>query len=252
MPAGLVQKAKRAYVKVLLSLASKYEITAGINRDSDEKALSLCFRKLARRTHPDKGGCDAAAKLLHVARDEWRAAQKRSESPKEPQTAAPSSTTLANPLASQKAARKAYRIQSEGVMLTYQGIRDFAMWLRFVQFVEGMIKAWGVKHWGATWEMCPETNSLHTHLYLQFFSAVDRTVAAFAFEGVKPNASTNDYLGDGLCRKRLQESMDRGFFYVCADKIGSMRDMSDQPCVVGNYMPCWTRCRKKHRAVHEA
>lgn len=252
MPASLTQRAKRAYVKVLLSLATKYKIAADVNRDSDDDALGRFFRKLARRAHPDKGGCEADSKLLHTARDDWRAAQHSSDkAPEMPQPPTSAAAALASVAPTEKARRKAYRIQSEGVMLTYQSIHDAAQWERMVTFLEARVKGWRVKFWCATLEKCPDTQRLHVHVYLQFCGAVDRTVAPFAFEGIKPNASTNDYLGDGLCRKRLQESINRGFFYVYADKIGTMQDSSGKPCVRGNYMPCWTKCAKKHHAIHK-
>ena len=42
-------------------------------------------------------------------------------------------------------------------------------------------------------------------------------------ERERPNASTQDYLGEALCRKKLQQSIDRGMFYVWADKLGTHR-----------------------------
>jgi hypothetical protein len=102
-----------------------------------------------------------------------------------------------------------------------------------------------------------------------------RSSRPFAFEGVAPRVDQNDLCGEGLCRKKLQESIDRGFFYVFANKVSlaparacmqwfrlyvSMRGFKaprpgmasvmryqvgtvlddDGPCVAGNYMPCWT------------
>ena len=81
---------------------------------------------------------------------------------------------------------------------------------------------------------------------LQFSATVDRTVVGFVFEGLRPNASPCDYCGEGLCRKRMQLSIDRGFFYVWCDKIGTCRDSSDKPCVAGNYAPCWTTEKKTY------
>ena len=58
---------------------------------------------------------------------------------------------------------------------------------------------------------------------LQFFVArQDREVDAFSFQGARPNASSTDVCGEGLCRKQLQRSIDRGMFYVFADKIGTV------------------------------
>jgi hypothetical protein len=75
---------------------------------------------------------------------------------------------------------------------------------------------------------------------LQFVKPVDRTAAGFIFEGRRPNASSSDYLGEGYCKRRMQPSIDRGMFYVWADKKGTQRDHQGDLCVAGNYAPCWT------------
>ena len=106
-------------------------------------------------------------------------------------------------------------------------------------FVSGKVSQWKVKFWCATLE----TNSdgtLHAHMTLQFFKAADRIVQSFCFEGARPNAAPNDLLGEGWCKRRLQESIDRAMFYVWADKIGTARTASGEPCVAGNYAPAWT------------
>jgi hypothetical protein len=46
-----------------------------------------------------------------------------------------------------------------------------------------------------------------------------RSSRPFAFEGIAPRVDQNDLCGEGLCRKKLQESVDRGFFYVFANKV---------------------------------
>ena len=37
-----------------------------------------------------------------------------------------------------------------------------------------------------------------------------------------------------------QQHLDRGFFYVWANKIGTRTLPGGEPCVAGNYWPCWT------------
>ena len=39
MPLSLLQRAKRAFVSVLLKLALDYGVAANVNRDSDEKVI---------------------------------------------------------------------------------------------------------------------------------------------------------------------------------------------------------------------
>ena len=88
-------------------------------------------------------------------------------------------------------------MHAEVVLLTYSGFAGLEHFHRFVGFVRGCLKKWGVKRWGTTLEAY-ETEGLHAHLVLQFASLVDRTVSCFAFEGTKPNVSNGDYLGEGL------------------------------------------------------
>lgn len=46
-----------------------------------------------------------------------------------------------------------------------------------------------------------------------------RSSRLFAFEGIAPRVDQNDLCGEGLCRNKMQESIDRGFFYVFANKV---------------------------------
>ena len=75
---------------------------------------------------------------------------------------------------------------------------------------------------------------------LQFTCQRDCFTDAFVFKGIRPNASTTDLCGEGLCRKKLQQSIDRGMFYVFADKCGTLRLADGTLCFDGNYAPCWT------------
>jgi hypothetical protein len=243
--------AKRAFVKLLLALAAAYTITLAINRDSDDDAVTRAYRQVARKTHPDKGGSTKDAQQLNNAKDVWEKARSEGQFRGRPSSSAPPQppppkparqSDLADPeQLKKKNARKEKRIHTPAVMMTYSGIRDYKQWRRFVAFVSGRLRTWGVKHWCATLEKSKAGN-LHIHLYLQFHRKVDKTTRAFVFENIAPNASSNDYRGEGLCRRRVQESMDRGFFYVWADKIGTQRDPSGKPCAEGNYMPVWTTC----------
>ena len=138
--------------------------------------------------------------------------------------------------------------------MTYNGVHDMAQWQRFTAFVEARQKPWKVKYWCATLE-ATKAGALHVHLFLQFSRLPDRCSKSFAFEDLTPNAQSNDLLGEGWCKRKLQESLNRGFFYVWANKIGTQKDEHGNECTAGNYAPCWTdqkctyevrgrRCRK--------
>ena len=253
-----MQIARRSCVKVLVALGAKYKLTATLNRDADDLTLNTYFRKLARLAHPDKGGSEIDMKTLHAARDAWNAQQKGNRSRGRPkqtaadnaEKAAPGGELAVDPTPSVSGSKRVYRVNSEGVMLTYMSIADHAQWHRIVSFIRQHLRPWRVKYWCATLEKCPTSDRLHIHLYLQFLTTVDRALTGFVIEGIKPNASTMDYCGEGLCRKRLQESINRGFFYVWADKIDTEREPSGAPCVQGNHMPCWTNAVSKFCAIH--
>ena len=84
---------------------------------------------------------------------------------------------------------------------------------------------------------------------LQFRSAVDCGTSRFSFEGTRPNASPHDYLGEGWCRNKLQQSINRGMFYVWAEKLGTARLAGGEPCVAGNYEPCWTKAAMTYQVL---
>ena len=73
--------------------------------------------------------------------------------------------------------------------------------------------------WCATLEKSV-AGKLHVHLALQFRQKVNRMSKFFAWKGRNPNASSQDYLRLGLNKnpRFLQQSVDRGFFYVYAEK----------------------------------
>ena len=56
MPLSLLQRAKRAFVTVLLKLALDYGVAADVNRDSDDKVILQSYRRVVKKVHPDKGG----------------------------------------------------------------------------------------------------------------------------------------------------------------------------------------------------
>jgi hypothetical protein len=78
---------------------------------------------------------------------------------------------------------------------------------------------------------------------LQFRKSEERTLTSFKYKDSRPDASTNDLCGQGQCRKKLQQSLDRGFFYVYADKKGTVRNSAGKECTAANYFPAWTEER---------
>ena len=233
--------ATHAFVAVLLSLARAYQLAVDVNRDSSREQLLKAYKKVLLKVHPDKGGRKEDAQKLQTAREKWNAAQKSSA----PKAGRPRARAADGALVCQTGGkqRKDFRVNASVVLLTYQGFADLAQWHRFVSFCRKSLKKWGAKRWGATLEAC-ETEGLHVHLVLQFPKEVDRTAAYFTFEGLRPNVKQGDYLGEGLNKKRHQLSVNRGFFYVFADKVGTQREANGAPCFEGNHVPVWVKARK--------
>jgi hypothetical protein len=227
---------------------SLYGLVLNITRDSADTELVTAFKRVARKAHPDKGGTVEDSARLHASRDARKDALLGRRKPGRPSSDSTQGDNergprdengvrqdgaMADPEEIFGKRRAEYRIRGQGVMLTYSGVLDQAQWQRFVGFVRAQQKRWGVKHWCATLEKCPKTENLHIHVYLQFRNDVDKTVKGFVFEGISPRADPNDLCGEGICRKRVQDSINRGCFYVWADKIGTEKDSLGRLCVEG-------------------
>ena len=53
-----LDKAKRALVAIIRSLALAYDICVTVTRDSGDAEVSKAYRKLSSKVHPDKGGIE--------------------------------------------------------------------------------------------------------------------------------------------------------------------------------------------------
>lgn len=144
-----------------------------------------------------------------------------------------------------------YRIQSNGVLLTYNGsaLAETGVWHGFKQWVAEHLHAWDVLYHCETMELCRRRRP-HLHVMLQFRKAVDKSSKQFAFLGILPNARPTwvDYCRNGRGKRNPQRSLDRGFFYVYANKIGTCTDAGGALCVHGNYGPCWEAWRFHYEA----
>ena len=73
MVASAVQLAKRALVSLLLTLAQQYSVQIQLKREDDDNLVEAAFRKVVKKTHPDKGGKLAGQQRLQSTRERWRA-----------------------------------------------------------------------------------------------------------------------------------------------------------------------------------
>ena len=68
--------AKRALVSLLRTLAVAYGVALTLKRDAPDKEVSGAYRKVSRKTHPDRGGKTEDQTSLNNAHDAWEAAKR--------------------------------------------------------------------------------------------------------------------------------------------------------------------------------
>jgi len=247
MAISVLLAAKRALVKTLLYLAGIYGVTLDVNRDSDDTYVTAACRKLARKVHPDKGGSTRHAQQLFDVRAEWDKARKAGNAAGRPKPTTEQAAEHAKKKKQKKGTAqqlgdgvqsKGYRVNSTGVLLTYFNIL-LGQWGQFVSEVRAKISQWKVKRWACTME-ATRTGRLHVHLMVQFTRKVDVSSKSFTVLGSAPRADPNDLLGEGWNRGKLQDSLNRAFFYVFADKVGTQHDRRGKAFFAGNYAPTWT------------
>ena len=62
---------EREFSKVLLTLAALCSCRLEVNRDSPDALLRKAFKRVALKTHPDKGGQLQHAQALNAAKEAW-------------------------------------------------------------------------------------------------------------------------------------------------------------------------------------
>ena len=77
MPCLLLTLAKRAFVKVLLALASSYSVAAQVNRDTPDHAVLTAYKRVALKVHPDKAGTNEDFQKLQAAKENWERAKTK-------------------------------------------------------------------------------------------------------------------------------------------------------------------------------
>ena len=275
MPTGKRQQALRLFADVARRLGKKYGVSQmSVSHRCTDELLTRAYRCLCLVVHPDKGGDTADFQELQRAYQVWMHGSRKpgpmpGESTASSSTPCAASTLVAVFTNGDTPARDhveltayqspgapkppVFRIRTEAVLLTFNvGQVDNSVWRRFLAHVHASKRGWKVKNWSATLEALVD-GALHTHLMLQFFCAGDVASSSFAFEGVKPNArpSYSDYLGEHFSKRNPQVSFDRGFFYVWADKKGTVRLPDGSICVAGDYAPVWTGTKKKYKVMRK-
>ena len=265
-------------VQLLKRLLEKYFLApvVAIAATSPEPIVMRVYKQVLLAAHPDKGGDAADFRALRTAKENL---QSHAKSPGRPRKEAspPQDTdraTKKRPASARQtladvwkptsgvmattadgtgdgcehcaAAPTGFRLQCVAVMLTYNGAWTLDLWRQFLDFVRRHRTSWNVRWLCATLEKC-QARKYHVHLMLQFSKTIDVLSSAFQFCGMKPNARPEDSAAGGRRGSPSpQRSIDRGFFYVYANKIGTARDEGGDLCVSGNYAPVWTSTKMKY------
>ena len=69
-------EARRALVKLLLTLAAVYHVILDLRRDSCDNDVNKAFKKWIVKVHPDKGGSAEETKRLNAAKEAWEKAKR--------------------------------------------------------------------------------------------------------------------------------------------------------------------------------
>ena len=71
MASSLVMVARRALVKLLVSMALTYGVALSVSRDSADSEVLKAVRRIMLKVHPDKGGNVGDMQKLQAAREAW-------------------------------------------------------------------------------------------------------------------------------------------------------------------------------------
>ena len=149
MPQSPVQRAKRAFVSVLLTLATAYGLHVDVTRESGDETVQAAYRKVSRSVHPDKGGCDEDAQRLNTARDAWQDARRAGQPAGRPLRRPAAATPLHASALTES--RRTCRVNATAVLLTYQSWPSgsgTATWEAFCRFVSEHVRGVGRKALG--------------------------------------------------------------------------------------------------------
>ena len=250
MPWSAARRALNALLATMQYLARVYGTRVSLTHESPPAEIRRTYRRLSVKCHPDKGGRLTHQQQLNAAHSAWEAVHSGGKGPGRPRTgetvmqkpaaaAAPATASVLD--AAPRRGERGYRIHATGVLLTYQAFPGKEAWPDFLATLRSLVQPLKVKYWCATLETNVRGNGgFHAHVMVQFKSRPDMSIHAFRFGDLRPRADTTDALGEAWGGRKAQKSMDRAFFYVWADKIGTARTAEGTICVDGNYVPAWS------------
>ena len=172
-----LDKAKRALVVLVRALALTYKCAVLVGRDSPDKDVEAAHRKLSRHLQPGQGSAEDQQRL-RAAHEAWEAQRRGAPGRGGKRTKAPAVTGAQQREPQEQGGRQAYRIASEAVLLTYQGVTGVDQWLRLNAFVRSSLTVWRVKYWCSTCEQNAD-GGYHAHIMVQFTQLRDCSVKNF-------------------------------------------------------------------------
>jgi len=150
-----IDRAKRALVKLLKQLAKGYDLQVDVVRESADSVVRSAYRKVSRRTHPDRGGDAQDQVALNNAYNAWEESLKQPW----PSRGRPRHAGPTGDLVMESRQKPEFRFDSVGVLLTYQKFSDKSCWKRFLTFLKACLKDWSVRRWCATLETNKDAGS---------------------------------------------------------------------------------------------
>ena len=79
-----LETVKRVLVKLMKSVAAKYNLQLTVNMESSDKNVSIPFKKVSLKVHPDKCGAQDAFQNLIATNDLWQELLKNSGVARQP------------------------------------------------------------------------------------------------------------------------------------------------------------------------
>ena len=139
-----IDYARRSLVALLKALAKTYGVVLALTRDSSDAQIKTAVRKVSLKAHPDRGGKEEDQKLLNASRDAWQEAVKTASgmrgAPRKDATTKPNTDSQGLAAPTKPTHHKpGFRVQSVGVLFTYQKFPDVSVWPRFLDFVRTLL-----------------------------------------------------------------------------------------------------------------
>ena len=132
------------------------------------------------------------------------------------------------------------------MLLTHHGFSDLTSWKKSFWTLSKRPWRSGALNTGAPrWNEVLQGSCTPTWFYSSAPQSTGQLATSRSRAALRTPALTT-YSTKACAGKKIQQPVDRSFFYVWADEEGTERNESGQPCVAGNYQPVWTKARSRY------